>query len=134
MFDKLNHIAIATPDLDAAVKGYQGMRGVKVSDPIDMPEHGVTVIIVDLREITIELITPLGDNSPIANFMLKNPEGGIHHFCYEVDDIEVAKKECLENNIRVLGDGDPKTGAHGKPVIFLHPKDVGGTLIELEEA
>ena len=134
LFDKLNHIAIATPDLEASAQDYRDMQGVDVSNPIELPEHGVTVIIIKLSETTIELITPLGENSPIANFMIKNPEGGIHHFCYEVEDMNVTIEKLKKDNIRILGDGEPKVGAHGKPVLFLHPKDVGGTLIEIEEA
>lgn len=130
MIGRLNHIAIAVPDLDAAIATYRDMLGAKVGEPQDLPEHGVTVVFIDLPNTKIELLHPLGD-SPIAAFLTKNPSGGIHHICYEVDDIALAAKTLREQGARILG--DIKTGAHGKPVLFLHPKDFAGTLIELEE-
>ena len=134
MIGRLNHVAIAVPDLDAAAEQYRGVLGADVGAPQDEPDHGVTVVFIDLPNTKIELLCPLGENSPIAGFLAKNPTGGIHHLCYEVGDIEVAANHLVENGARVLGDGRPKIGAHGKPVLFLHPKDFNGTLIELEQA
>jgi methylmalonyl-CoA/ethylmalonyl-CoA epimerase len=131
MIGKLNHVAIAVPDLEASSKAYQGMLGAKVSDPVDLPEHGVTTVFVTLPNTKIELLRPLGPNSPIANFLAKNPSGGMHHMCFEVTDIKTARDTLVKSGMRVLG--DIKTGAHGKLVLFLHPKDFCGTLIELEE-
>lgn len=133
MIGRLNHVAIAVPDLDAAAESYRGALGAKLSDPVDMPEHGVTTIFIKLPNTKIELLAALGAASPIANFLDRNPAGGIHHVCYEVDDIRAAIEALKAKGARVLGDGEPKIGAHGKPVIFLHPKDFFGTLIELEE-
>jgi methylmalonyl-CoA/ethylmalonyl-CoA epimerase len=129
---KLNHVAIATLDLEKAASLYRGTLGAKVSAPVAQPEHGVTTIFVELPGSKVELLAPLGDNSPIANFLKRNPEGGIHHLCFEVEDIAAARDAALEAGKRVLG--EIKTGAHGKPVLFLHPKDFGGVLIELEQA
>jgi methylmalonyl-CoA/ethylmalonyl-CoA epimerase len=134
MIGRLNHIAIAVPDLAAAAETYATVLGAKVSAPQDEPEHGVTVVFVELPNTKIELLHPLGEASPIRNFLEKNPAGGIHHVCYEVEDILLARDRLREDGARVLGDGEPKIGAHGKPVLFLHPKDFLGTLIELEQA
>lgn len=134
MIGQLNHVAIAVPDLDAAMRQYRDVLGVDVGAPQDEPEHGVTVVFITLPNTRIELLHPLGDDSPIASFLERNPSGGIHHLCYEVDDIRVAADAMRSAGARVLGDGEPKIGAHGKPVLFLHPKDFNGTLIELEEA
>ncbi|NQU62480.1 MAG: methylmalonyl-CoA epimerase [Rhodospirillales bacterium] len=134
MIGKLNHVAIAVPDLGAAAAIYRDTLGAKVSDPQALTEHGVTVVFIDLGNAKVELLEPLGDNSPIAGFLEKNTAGGIHHLCYEVDDILAARDQLKEQGARVLGDGEPKTGAHGKPVLFLHPKDFTGALIELEQA
>ena len=133
MIGRLNHVAIAVPDLTAAAKLYRDTLGAKVSDPIDEPAHGVTVIFVELPNTKIELLHPLGDTSPIAAFLARNAAGGIHHVCYEVADIRAARDRLKADGARVLGDGEPKIGAHGKPVLFLHPKDFCGTLIELEQ-
>jgi methylmalonyl-CoA/ethylmalonyl-CoA epimerase len=133
MIGRLNHIAIAVPDLDAAARLYRETLGAKVSPPLAQPEHGVTVIFVELPNTKIELIHPLGEASPIAGFLARNPGGGIHHVCYEVADIRAARDRLAGQGARVLGDGEPRLGAHGKPVLFLHPKDFLGTLIELEE-
>lgn len=133
MLGRLNHVALAVPDLTAAVAAYRGQLGADVSDPLALPEHGVTVVFVDTGNTKIELLEPLGDNSPIAAFLDKNPSGGMHHVCYEVDNILAARDSLKASGARVLGDGEPKTGAHGKPVLFLHPKDFFGTLIELEQ-
>lgn len=133
MIGRLNHVAIAVPDLAAAAATYAGTLGAKVSEPLAQPEHGVTVVFVELPNTKIELLHPLGDNSPIANFLAKNASGGIHHVCYEVDDIIAARDKLKAEGARVLGDGEPKIGAHGKPVLFLHPKDFYGTLIEIEQ-
>ncbi|MDZ4736367.1 MAG: methylmalonyl-CoA epimerase [Rhodospirillaceae bacterium] len=133
MIGRLNHVAIAVPDLDAATALYRDTLGARVSEPLDQPEHGVTVVFVDLPNTKIELLHPLGAISPIANFLERNASGGIHHICYEVDDIHAAR-DCLKaDGARLLGDGEPRIGAHGKPVLFLHPKDFCGTLIELEQ-
>ncbi|WP_421709847.1 methylmalonyl-CoA epimerase [Algihabitans sp.] len=133
MIGRLNHVAIAVPDLQAAVAGYAGTLGATVSAPQDEPDHGVTVVFVELPNTKIELLHPLGESSPIASFLEKNPAGGIHHVCYEVDDILAARDKLKAEGARVLGDGEPKIGAHGKPVLFLHPKDFFGTLVELEQ-
>jgi len=134
MIGRLNHVAIAVPDLAAAVAQYRDTLGARVSAPDALPEHGVTVVFVTLANTKIELLEPLGAGSPIANFLERNPAGGVHHLCYEVDDIIAARDQLEAGGARVLGDGEPKLGAHGKPVIFLHPKDFCGTLIELEQA
>ncbi len=134
MIGRLNHVAVAVPDLAAAAAQYRDTLGAQVSAPDALPEHGVTVVFVTLANTKIELLEPLGAGSPIAKFLERNPAGGIHHLCYEVDDIIAARNQLEAGGARVLGDGEPKTGAHGKPVIFLHPKDVCGTLIELEQA
>lgn len=134
MIGRLNHVAIAVPDLAAATATYANTLGAKVSAPVAQPDHGVTVVFVDLGNTKIELLHPLGEKSPIANFLAKNAQGGMHHVCYEVDDIIAARDRMKAAGARVLGDGEPKTGAHGKPVIFLHPKDFLGTLVELEQA
>ncbi len=134
MLGRLNHVAIAVPDLETAARKYRNVLGAKVSEPQALPEHGVTVVFVELENTKTELLEPLGDNSPIAAFLAKNPSGGIHHMCYEVGDIIAARDALKGEGVRVLGDGEPKTGAHGKPVLFLHPKDFDGTLIELEQA
>ncbi len=134
MIGRLNHVAIAVPDLAAAAAQYRGTLGAEVSAPVDEPDHGVTVVFVTLLNTKIELLEPLGADSPIAKFLARNPAGGVHHLCYEVDDIIAARDSLKAAGARVLGDGEPKRGAHGKPVIFLHPKDFCGTLIELEQA
>ena len=134
MIGRLNHVAIAVPDLAAATAQYRGVLGAEVSEPLDQPEHGVTVVFVALPNTKIELLHPLGADSPIAKFLERSPAGGIHHICYEVDDIQAARDRLQSDGARVLGDGEPKIGAHGKPVLFLHPKDFCGTLIELEQA
>ncbi len=133
MIGKLNHIAIAVPDLIAASEVYQTTLSSEVSKPYHLPDHGVTVIFVTLPNTKIELLHPLGKNSPISSFLEKNPSGGIHHICYEVENIIAAREQLKLNGARVIGDGEPKIGAHGKPVLFLHPKDFFGTLIELEQ-
>ena len=134
MLGRLNHVALAVPDLAAATAAYRDMLGARLSEPQALPEHGVTVVFVDVGNTKIELLEPLGDASPIAAFLEKNPSGGMHHVCYEVDDILAARDHLKTSGARVLGDGNPKTGAHGKPVLFLHPKDFFGTLVELEQA
>mgnify|MGYP005734764787 FL=1 len=133
MIGKLNHIAIATPNLDKAIRTYKDILGVKISAPIDQIEHGVKVVFIEIPNTKIELLEPLGENSPIENFLEKNKKGGIHHICFEVEDIDSAILRLKKDGATVLGDGKAKIGAHGKPVIFLHPKDFNGTLIELEE-
>ena len=133
MLGRLNHVAIAVPDLAAATEVYAGTLGAEVSAPQPLPEHGVTVVFVTLPNTKIELLEPLGEDSPIARFLEKNTAGGMHHLCYEVEDIGAARDRLLAVGARVLGDGEPKIGAHGKPVLFLHPKDFSGTLIELEQ-
>ena len=133
MIGRLNHVAIAVPDLAAASALYRETLGSTVSEPLDLPEHGVTTVFVTLPNTKLELLHPLGEGSPIAGFLAKSPAGGIHHLCYEVDDIHAARDRLVAEGARVLGDGEPRTGAHGKPVIFLHPKDFCGTLIELEQ-
>jgi methylmalonyl-CoA/ethylmalonyl-CoA epimerase len=134
MIGRLNHIAIAVPDLETAVATYRDTLGAAVSQPLDQPDHGVTVVFVELANTKIELLHPLGADSPIANFLERSPSGGVHHVCYEVDDILAARDRLKARGARVLGDGEPKVGAHGKPVLFLHPKDFQGTLLELEQA
>ncbi len=134
MIGRLNHVAIVVPDLAAAASQYQGALGAGVSAPLALPEHGVTVVFVELPNSKIELLEPLGVDSPVRGFLDKNPSGGMHHLCYEVDDIIAVRDRLRDAGARVLGDGEPKIGAHGKPVLFLHPKDFCGTLIELEEA
>jgi methylmalonyl-CoA/ethylmalonyl-CoA epimerase len=133
MIGRLNHVAIAVPDLEKAARTYREVLGARVSDPEPLPEHGVTVIFVELPNAKIELFQPLGANSPIAKFLDRNPDGGVHHLCYEVDNIIAARDQLTAAGSRVLGDGNPKIGAHGKPVLFLHPKDFAGTLIEIEQ-
>ena len=134
MIGRLNHVAIAVGDLSAASRVYGTVLNAVVSEPVDMPEHGVTTVFVELPNAKIELLQPLGEDSPIAKFLERNPSGGVHHLCYEVEDIRAAKERVLAAGARILGDGEPKIGAHDKPVLFLHPKDFCGTLIELEEA
>ena len=134
MLGRLNHVALAVPDLAAAIAAYRDRLGARLSAPQALPEHGVTVVFVDVGNTKIELLEPLGENSPIAAFLDKNPSGGMHHVCYEVDDILAARDRLKASGARVLGDGSPTIGAHGKPVLFLHPKDFFGTLIELEQA
>jgi len=131
---RLNHVAIAVPDLEKATATYRDTLGGTVTQPQALPEHGVTVVFVDLGNTKVELLEPLGEGSPIAAFLEKNPSGGMHHVCYEVDDILAARDRLKAGGARVLGDGEPKTGAHGKPVLFLHPKDFCGTLVELEQS
>lgn len=133
MLGRLNHVALAVPDLDAAMALYRDTLGASVSQRQALPEHGVTAVFIDVGNTKIELLEPLGENSAIQAFLDKNPAGGMHHVCYEVDDILAARDRLKAGGARVLGDGEPKTGAHGLPVIFLHPKDFMGTLVELEE-
>jgi methylmalonyl-CoA/ethylmalonyl-CoA epimerase len=134
MIGRLNHVAIAVRDIAKATKIYRDTLGAQVSDQVAQPAHGVTTVFVNLPNTKIELLEPLGDNSPIAKFLERNPDGGIHHICYEVSDIRAARDALKAGGARVLGDGEPRTGAHGKPVLFLHPKDFCGTLVELEQA
>ncbi|MEM7444909.1 MAG: methylmalonyl-CoA epimerase [Pseudomonadota bacterium] len=134
MIGKLNHVAIAVPDLETAASKYRDMLGAQVSRPLDLPDHGVTTIFVELDNTKIELLHPLGGGSPITGFLERNPAGGIHHLCYEVDDIVSARDHLSAEGMRVLGSGEPVIGAHGKPVLFLHPKDMDGVLVELEQA
>ena len=134
MIGRFNHVAIAVPDLEAARTRYRDVLGAKVSKAEDFPAHGVRVVFVELDNTKIELLHPLGSDSPIASFLQKNPSGGIHHICLEVDDIIKARDTLKSQGVRVLGDGEPKIGAHDKPVLFLHPKDFFGTLVELEQA
>ncbi|MFN7025474.1 MAG: methylmalonyl-CoA epimerase [Pseudorhizobium sp.] len=133
MLGRVNHIAIAVPDLAQATAVYRDVLGARVSQSQALPEHGVTVVFVELNNSKVELLEPLGEESPIKTFLEKNPAGGMHHICYEVADIVAARDRLQQAGLRVLGDGNPKTGAHGKPVLFLHPKDMNGTLVELEE-
>ena len=133
MIGRLNHVAIATSDIAKSAAIYRDLLGAKVSAPVALPDHGVTTVFVELPNTKIELLEPLGENSPIANFLKKNPSGGMHHVCYEVEDIYAARDRLKAQGARVLGDGEPKIGAHDKPVLFLHPKDFNGTLIELEQ-
>lgn len=134
MIGRLNHVAIAVRDMDAAVAVYRDTLGADVSDKVAQPEHGVSTVFITLPNTKLELLEPLGANSPIARFLERSPDGGIHHLCYEVDDILAARDRLKEQGARVLGDGKPRIGAHGKPVLFLHPKDFCGTLVELEQA
>jgi methylmalonyl-CoA/ethylmalonyl-CoA epimerase len=134
MIGRLNHVAIAVTDLAAGAALYRGMLGAQVSEPVPQPDHGVTTVFIDLPNTRVELIAPLGDKSPIAAFLERNPFGGIHHVCYEVADIRAAVRDLAARGVRILGSGEPKIGAHGKPVVFVHPKDFLGTLIELEQA
>ena len=134
MIGRLNHVAIAVPDLEVATATYRDTLGATVSAQMAEPDHGVTVVFVNLPNTKIELLHPLGENSPIAAFLDKNPSGGMHHVCYEVDDIIKARDQMKSEGARVLGEGEPKIGAHGKPVLFLHPRDFCGTLVELEQA
>lgn len=134
MIGRLNHVAIAVSDLDRAAAVYRDILGARVSDAVPQPEHGVTTVFVTLPNTKVELLEPLGPGSPVAKFLERNPEGGMHHLCYEVSDIRAARDALRAAGMRVLGDGEPKTGAHGKPVLFLHPKDFAGTLVELEQA
>ena len=133
MLGRLNHVAIAVQDLDAACAVYRDTLGAKITAPLPQPEHGVTVVFVELPNSKIELMSPLGEGSPIESFVARNPGGGIHHVCYEVDDILAARDQLKAQGARVLGTGEPRIGAHGKPVLFLHPKDFLGTLVELEQ-
>ena len=134
MIGHLNHVAIAVHDIAKAAEVYRRVLGAQVSEPAAQPAHGVTTVFITLPNTKIELIAPLGDQSPIAKFLDRNPDGGIHHVCYEVDDVRAARDKLKAEGARVLGDGEPKMGAHGKPVLFLHPKDFCGTLIEIEQA
>ncbi len=134
MIGRLNHVAIVVPDLQAAAAIYRGALGAKVSAPLDLPDHGVTTVFVELPNTKIELLHPLGEGSSIAGFLARNPSGGMHHLCYEVEDILAVRDRLKAEGARVLGDGEPRIGAHGKPVLFLHPKDFCGTLVELEQA
>ena len=133
MIGRLNHVAIVVPDLAAAAATYRDTLGARVSDPLDLPAHGVTTVFVELPNTKIELLHPLGNDSPIAKFLSSNPSGGMHHVCYEVEDILAARDRLKADGMRVLGDGNPRIGAHDKPVLFLHPKDFMGTLVELEQ-
>ena len=134
MIGRLNHVAVAVRDLTSATRVYRDALGANVSEPLAQPEHGVTVVFVTLTNTKVELLEPLGDASPIAAFLGRNPDGGVHHVCYEVDDIRKARDRLVAAGARVLGSGEPRIGAHGKPVLFLHPKDFLGTLVELEQA
>jgi methylmalonyl-CoA/ethylmalonyl-CoA epimerase len=134
MIGRLNHVAIAVRDVESAARVYRGTLGATVSAPVPLPAHGVTTVFITLPNTKIELIAPLGANSPIEKYLERNPDGGMHHLCFEVDDIIAAREQLKVAGARVLGDGEPKIGAHGKPVLFLHPKDFSGTLIELEQA
>lgn len=134
MIGRLNHVAIVVPDLKAAAASYRDTLGAKVTEPVDLPSHGVTTVFVELDNTKIELLHPLGEHSPIAKFLESNSSGGMHHICYEVDDIYAARDKLESDGMRVLGDGEPSIGAHDKPVLFLHPKDFCGTLVELEQA
>ena len=133
MIGKLNHVAIAVNDLETAVVLYRDTLGAKVSEAVDQPDHGVVTVFVELLNTKIELLVPLGENSPIQGFLDKNKSGGVHHVCYEVEDIYAARDKLLADGMRILGSGEPRIGAHGKPILFLHPKDFCGTLVELEE-
>lgn len=134
MIGKLNHVAIVVPDLEAAAAKYRDTLGADVSDPLPLPDHGVTTVFVNLPNTKIELLEPLGEDSPIRRYLERNGDGGMHHLCYEVDDIMAARDKLVADGARVLGSGEPKLGAHDKPVLFLHPKDFMGTLIEIEQA
>ena len=133
MIGRLNHVAIAVPDLNQATATYRDTLGATVSEPLDVPDHGVTTVFVVLENTKIELLHPLGDDSPIAKFLERNSNGGVHHICYEVEDIIASRDKLVAKGARVLGDGEPKIGAHGNPVLFLHPKDFNGTLVEIEQ-
>lgn len=133
MIGRLNHVAIVVPDLGAAAALYTATFGAQVSSPVDLPAHGVSLVFVDLPNSRVELMTPLGANSPVRAFLDRNPAGGLHHVCYEVEDLRAARDGLIAQGLRVLGSGEPARGAHGAPVLFLHPKDTLGTLIELEE-
>ena len=133
MIGKLNHVAIVVPDLAAAAASYADTLGATVTEPVELPDHGVTTVFVELPNTKIELLHPLGDDSPIGKFLERNPDGGMHHVCYEVDDIRAARDRLTATGARILGDGEPREGAHGKPVLFLHPKDFCGTLVEIEQ-
>lgn len=133
MLGRLNHVALVVPDLNAASAHYRNVLGARVSEPQSLPEHGVTVAFIDVGNTKIELLEPLGETSTILPFLVKTPTGGMHHVCYEVDDILAARDQLIAGGARVLGDGEPRIGAHGKPVLFLHPKDFFGTLVELEQ-
>ncbi|HUC67799.1 MAG TPA: methylmalonyl-CoA epimerase [Stellaceae bacterium] len=133
MIGRLNHVAIVVPDVSKAAAVYRGTLGATVSEPVTLPAHGVTVVFVSLDNTKIELLEPYGAESPVRNFLARNPDGGMHHVCYEVDDIRAARDQLKAQGARVLGDGEPKIGAHDKPVLFLHPKDFCGTLVELEQ-
>ncbi len=133
MIGRLNHVTIATVDLDRAAGLYRDTLGAKVSAPVDLPEHGVTTVFIELPNTKIELVSPLGAGSPLERFLERNPDGGIHHVCYEVEDILAARDRLIAEGLRILGDGEPKNGAHGKPVLFLEPKDFCGVLVELEQ-
>jgi methylmalonyl-CoA/ethylmalonyl-CoA epimerase len=133
MIGRLNHVALAVPDLGKAAATYRDALGAQISAPLALPEHGVTTVFVNLPNTKIELLEPLGTDSPIAKFLERNPDGGMHHVCYEVDDIRAARDRLVREGARVLGGGEPKIGAHGKPVLFLHPKDFFGTLVEIEQ-
>jgi methylmalonyl-CoA/ethylmalonyl-CoA epimerase len=133
MIGRLNHVALAVPDIGKAAALYRDMLGADVSTAVPQPDHGVTTVFITLPNTKIELLQPLGENSPIAKFLERNPDGGMHHVCYEVEDIRAARDVLKQSGARVLGDGEPKIGAHGKPVLFLHPKDFSGTLVELEQ-
>lgn len=133
MIGKINHIAIAVPDLESASKTYKDILGANVSNPVAMPDHGVTTVFVELPNTKIELLEPLGSDSPIHKFLEKNPKGGMHHICYEVDDIYDARDQLIKNGAKILGSGEPSVGAHDKPVLFLHPRDFCGTLVEIEQ-
>jgi methylmalonyl-CoA/ethylmalonyl-CoA epimerase len=134
LIGRLNHVAIAVPDMAAAVATYKNVLGAEVSEAVPQPDHGVTTVFITLPNTKIELLEPLGADSPIVNFLQRNPGGGVHHVCYEVEDIKAAAAQLTAKGARVLGSGEPKIGAHGKPVLFLHPKDFCGTLVELEQA
>lgn len=134
MIGRLNHVAIATKDIQAAAKVYRDTLGATVSEAVPQPDHGVTTVFVELPNTKIELLEPLGENSPIAKFLEKNPGGGMHHVCYEVNDIYEARDRMKREGATIIGTGEPRIGAHGKPVLFLHPKDFVGTLVELEQA
>jgi len=133
MIGKLNHVAIVVPDLAEAAAKYRDTLGATVSEPLDLPDHGVTTVFVELPNTKIELLHPLGDDSTIAKFLANNPGGGMHHVCYEVEDIYAAREKLLADGVRITGTGEPRIGAHGKPVLFLHPKDFYGTLVEIEQ-
>ena len=133
MIGQLNHVAIVVPDLAAATARYRDTLGATVTEPVDLPDHGVTTVFVELPNTKIELLHPLGDDSPIAKYLERNPDGGMHHVCYEVEDIVAARDRLVADGARILGDGEPRNGAHGKPVLFLHPKDFCGTLVEIEQ-